>query len=88
MEPDWPVQEFAYEDASHQRVCLETVPSRCVDFVACDPRYARHFARVPRAKWNGNMMPVGEYLTREPKSCAGQGAVPADGRRATTCCRG
>jgi hypothetical protein len=38
-----------------------------VDFVASDRRYARHLARVPRAKWNGSLIPVDESLTRERK---------------------
>jgi hypothetical protein len=61
---DWPLQDFAYEDQEHQRVA-EDVAFTLVDFVACDPRYARHFARVPRANWNGTMIPVGESLARE-----------------------
>ena len=36
-----------------------------VDFVACDKRYAKHLARVPRSKWNGSMIAVDEALTRE-----------------------
>jgi hypothetical protein len=35
--------------------------------VACDRRYARHFARVPHADWNAKMVPVGESLAREQK---------------------
>ena len=63
---DWPLQDFAYEDQEHQRVA-ENVAFTLVDFVACDPRYARHFARVPRANWNGTMIPVGESLARETR---------------------
>ena len=36
-----------------------------VDFVACDKRYAKHLARVPRVKWNASMIAVDEALTRE-----------------------
>ena len=67
VEADWPVQNFTYEDHNHQRVCLEA-GFTFVDFVACDRRYAKHFARVPRAKWNASMMPAGEYLALEAKS--------------------
>jgi ferredoxin len=66
---DWPVQELAYEDEAHQRIS-ENLPFTLVDFVACDRRYARHFARVPRAKWNGTLAPVAQFL--------GAGAAPAD----------
>jgi hypothetical protein len=63
---DWPVHGFAYEDEAHQRIS-ENLAFTLIDFVACDPRYARHFARVPRAKWNGSMLPACEFLTAEPK---------------------
>jgi hypothetical protein len=63
VERDWPSQPFSYEDADHQRIA-EDVDFTPVDFVACDARYARHFARVPRAKWNGGMIPVRASLQR------------------------
>lgn len=60
-ERDWPVQSFVYEDAEHQKISQD-LAFTLVDFVACDQRYARHFARVPQAKWNGSMVLVGECL--------------------------
>lgn len=69
VESDWPVQEFTYEDHNHQRVCLDA-GFTLVDFVACDRRYAKHFARVPRAKWNASMVPAGEYLQLDAKNAA------------------
>ena len=63
VESDWPSQEFWYEDANHQRV--RSAPAfTFVDFVACDPRHARHFARVPHAGWNDSMVPLDEQLRR------------------------
>jgi hypothetical protein len=62
---DWPVQSLAYEDQEHLRIS-ETLEFSLVDFVACDRRYARHFARVPRAKWNDSMAPVSEFLASKP----------------------
>jgi hypothetical protein len=67
IESDWPVQEFSYEDADHQRVTMDA-SFTFVDFVACDRRYAKHFARVPRAKWNANMLPAGEHMRLEARS--------------------
>ena len=61
---DWPLQGFSYEDEEHQRVA-ETVPFTLIDFVASDSRYAKHFARVPRTKWNGTLVPVGDYVASE-----------------------
>ncbi|MBI4183167.1 MAG: ferredoxin [Proteobacteria bacterium] len=63
---DWPVQGFSYQDENRQRVA-EDVAFTFVDFVACDGRHASHFARVPRARWNGAMIPVGEYLAHPPE---------------------
>lgn len=65
-ELDWPIQPFEYADEAMQRV-TEQVAFTIVDFAACDRRYARHFASVPRMAWNGNMIPVDEWLARNPK---------------------
>jgi ferredoxin len=63
VDRDWPVQAFAYEDDSHQRVA-QSVPFTLVDFLASDPRSAPHLARVPREKWNGSMIGIDESLAR------------------------
>ncbi len=60
-EQDWPVHKLAYEDADHQSVA-ETVAFTAADFLACDRRYAAHFARVPRAVWNGQMVTAAEAI--------------------------
>ena len=65
-EQDWPTQDFSYEDAQC-RMVSEHVPFTLIDFVACDPRYTRHFARVPQAKWNGTLVPVGEIVALESR---------------------
>jgi hypothetical protein len=69
VDADWPAQSFTYEDRDHQRVCSEAAFT-LADFVACDQRYARHFARVPRAKWHANMIPAAAYLHLDAKSAA------------------
>jgi len=51
-----PVHDLAYEDAARQAV-FEKAAFTVIDFVACDPRYAKHFAIVPQAQWNGSMVP-------------------------------
>ena len=63
---DWPLHELLYEDAERRRVA-ETVGFTLVDFVACDPRYATHFAKVPRAAWNAGIAPVTECLGVESR---------------------
>ncbi len=72
-EADWPAQEFAYEDEKHQRVRAE-LAFTFADFVACDPRQARHFAQVPRAKWHASMVPVDQSLSRNARGT--QDSVP------------
>jgi hypothetical protein len=62
-ELDWPVHSFEYEDEAHQRV-TDNIAFTLVDFLACDRRYARHLARVPRSKWSANMVPAGECVAR------------------------
>ncbi len=61
---DWPVQRLDYEDEDQQLVS-ENIAFTFVDFMACDPRCAKHFAEVPRAKWDDTMQPVAELLVRE-----------------------
>jgi hypothetical protein len=73
VEADWPSREFGYEDENHQRV-RGALAFTFADFVACDPRHARHFARVPRAQWSDAMVPLDEYL-RRGAGAAGQ-SVP------------
>ena len=63
---DWPQQRFDYEDAAQQLVS-ENLAFTPVDFAACDPRCAKHFAKVPRTKWTADLVPVVEFLAREPK---------------------
>ncbi len=66
LEFDWPLQRLDYEDADQQLVS-EDLAFSIVDFAACDPRCAKYFGKVPREKWNGDMVPVREFLAREPK---------------------
>ena len=66
IERDWPLHEFTYETEDHQRAG-EEVAFTPVHFAACDSRYTRHFARVPKSDWNASMVPVGESLAREQK---------------------
>ncbi len=69
-EQDWPVHPLGYEDAEHQRVG-ETVAFTAADFLACDRRYAAHFARVPRAVWNGHMVAAAEAIAQGTDRAAG-----------------
>jgi hypothetical protein len=64
-EVNWPVQRFAYEDDELQSVS-EDVAFTFVDFAACDHRYAKYFATVPKGDWDQGLMPVREYLELAP----------------------
>jgi ferredoxin len=58
---DWPVARLEFADGELQRVA-ELAPFTFLDFVACDVRYARHFARVPHAAWSESMVPAADWL--------------------------
>jgi hypothetical protein len=68
-EIEWPVHHLGYEDQDHQRIS-EHLGFTFADFAACDSRYARCFARVPRSKWRDDMVPMAEFLELETKECA------------------
>jgi hypothetical protein len=71
VDVDWPVQRLDYEDEAQQLVS-EKLAFTFVDFLACDPRCAKHFAPVVRAKWSDDMLAVAEVLSREAKDLTGK----------------
>jgi len=66
---DCPVDELQYADENQQAV-TERLAFTIPDFVLCDRRYAKHFARVPRERWNGAMVPADEWLAANAKAQA------------------
>ena len=68
-EADWPIETFEYADENWQRV-IEPMAFTFADFVLCDRRYAGHFARVARERWNDRMRPVAEWLALDEKAMA------------------
>lgn len=56
---DWPTHRLVYEDEKRQRV-TEELRFTFADFVACDARYARHYARLPRTEWGTHMVSVAD----------------------------
>jgi ferredoxin len=58
---DWPATRFDYADEKLQRI-TEDLAFTLTDFIAVDPRYARHFARVPHSAWDDHMVPIAEWL--------------------------
>jgi ferredoxin len=67
---DWPVHPFAYADEYHQAVTTQ-LPFTLIDFVACDTRYAKHFARVPRAHWSAGLAGAGDIVAQEERGHPG-----------------
>jgi hypothetical protein len=61
---DWPLHVFSYQNEASQRVS-ERIPFTLIDFVACDSRYSKHFASVPKTSWNETLVPVEETIARE-----------------------
>ena len=64
-ERDWPIHKLVYEDAEHKRV-TEEIEFTFVDFVACDRRYAEHFATMASTA-NSALAPVAACLEREAR---------------------
>ena len=63
-EADWPVSALEYADENQQRR-TEATAFTPADFALCDRRYAAHFARVPRERWNGALVPAEEWLAAD-----------------------
>jgi len=64
---DWPVHPLAYEDAACQSRA-DDVSITFVDFVAADPRYSAHFAKVIPSEWTDAMVPVAEVIHLEGRA--------------------
>jgi hypothetical protein len=58
---DWPVHRFTYETSDHQ-TAADDLAFTLVDFVACDARYAGHFAKVDRTAWHDRLISVQDAL--------------------------
>jgi ferredoxin len=58
---DWAFETLATIDTALQRA-TEPCAFTFADFVFCDPRYAAHFALVPRERWHTAMLPVAAWL--------------------------
>ena len=63
-ELDWPIHRIVYQDADSQTVAEER-PFTLIDFVACDARYSKFFAAVPKAHWQDWLSDASEAIARE-----------------------
>lgn len=66
---DWSVETLPYVDSAMQRTS-EPCAFTFADFVLCDPRHAAHFALVPPARWNAQMLPVADWLQLDETEAA------------------
>ena len=66
-ERDWPVHPLVYQDAEFQ-AARDDVAFTMVDFVAADPRFAGHLARVPRDQWTDALVPVETVVASEGRT--------------------
>jgi ferredoxin len=58
---DWIEDVLEFADESLQRV-TQRVAFTYADFALCDRRNARHFAPVPRERWNAQMITAADWL--------------------------
>lgn len=65
-EVDWPSHRITYEDAACQSVS-EQRPFTLIDFVACDARYRKFFADVPKSHWRDWLADAGEIIARDKR---------------------
>ncbi|HXW40772.1 MAG TPA: hypothetical protein VEK75_06190 [Xanthobacteraceae bacterium] len=65
QDADWTLHSFEYADPDMQRVRHE-IAFTAVDFLACEPRYHRHFAAVARGFEAARMVPAAQWLARSP----------------------
>lgn len=72
-ESDWCEHALEYADESLQRVRAD-IPFTYADFALADRRHGAHFARVPKERWNGAMLPVADWLKLD--EAAGSERVP------------
>ncbi len=68
---DWSRHTFQYESGAHDTK-TEDVAFTPVDFMACDRRFASHFACVGSEQWDSAMLPVDTFLTMDAKSRSGK----------------
>lgn len=66
---NWPVQCLDYADSALQRVS-EPWAFTFADFALCDTRQRRHFASVPRERWNDAMLPAADWLALDESEAA------------------
>ena len=64
VEFDWPSHRVIYEDGDCQTV-TEDRPFTLIDFVACDARYSKFFAAVPKTHWQDWLADAGDIIARD-----------------------
>ncbi|PSW07519.1 ferredoxin [Photobacterium lipolyticum] len=70
-EQDWPRHQLKFEDSELNGYREETAFT-LLDFIACDSRFAEHFACIEPAYWSSNMLPVDAFLDLDSNSRKGK----------------
>jgi len=60
----WPAYELTYVDDDGAEKMM-SVPLTVADWAATEPRFGRHFKKVPREKWTEALMPFADYVAAD-----------------------
>jgi pyruvate-ferredoxin/flavodoxin oxidoreductase len=71
LDETWPAYELSYVDEDGEKSSL-TVPLTTADWAATEPRFAKHFRRVPPADWSEAMVPFADYVDLAVEERAGK----------------
>lgn len=71
IEADWPRYTLRYLDSEKREQTME-VPMTFADFAVTEGRFAKHFKRAPESTWNGNMMPLADFIALPKDEREGQ----------------
>ncbi len=68
---DWPEYTLRYVDEDGKEGEMK-LPFTFADFAVTEGRFRKHFKRVPRDKWNDDMVPVHEFIDMDEDERAGK----------------
>ena len=65
VDSDWPRYTLNYVNEQGVAASME-LPMTFADFALTEGRFRKHFRKAPPATWNDSMVPVDEFLSRDP----------------------
>ena len=60
IDKDWPVYNLKYKEYGMEKTM--ELPMTFADFALTEGRFRKHFRKIPRDKWNDNMMLLADFL--------------------------